>query len=266
MSLIFKEGLINNSDERGQEVSASLSNSYAVIKVKSPIPNDTQYDGISTPAFPVIPFFDGFNNFAELLGLALEISPVHAACVQSKARYSVGDGFDIKPGNKSLLITVLRALKKAAGISDGDRLKIEAFISECNNEGDDLFDLAYQSFFDFYGYGNSYIQLIRGSVSGKKYFNIWQHQANTVLLEKPNPVTGASEAVYVSQHWKSGLLYGNYKPERVGLWPNWTKTEDGLAETTMIRVREYSARRVHYGLPQSVASLLWKTLEYKIPK
>ena len=263
---IFQKGILLDKSAYERSEPVDLSSNYSIIKVNTPVPADRQLYNALPSGLPVIPFFTGFNDFAELMALALEVSPVHAACVQSKARYSLGDGFVLKPGRRGLLSNYMLKLKNAIGVKDANAQRIDDYISSpLNSEGEDLFDIAYKNFYDFYGTGNTYLQLVRGSVGGVKFFKMWHHQNNTVLLEKENPATGLSEAVFISNNWQTGYLVGNAKPDRVGLYPNWTKNEYG-GETTVIRVKEYSPRKIHYGLPQSVASLIWQSLEYKIPK
>jgi hypothetical protein len=138
------------------------------------------------------------------------------------------------------------------------------YIDKVNPEGESLEDLAFKVFFDYWTYGNAFVELIKVDVGGERRL-VQRH----VPLEMCRPrKAGADRQVThigISDRW----IENEINPIEVvdlPLYPNFEEIEGMEGERSIMHIKNYSPQFFYWGLPDWIAGLLWGELEYRIPK
>jgi hypothetical protein len=199
-----------------------------------------------------IPFIGGDDNLPFLLLQARLNSTTHNACITSIAQCAIGKGLTVletETPNKDFVEwtgnvnncekTFNEALKK---IADGER-----------------------------GFGNQFIEVIRGGLLGKKILKLKLHNIRYCRLGEPND-DDVSEFVYVTKLFaRKGITQKQAlkKARQIPIYSDnlldknkaWVKNENGT-ESTMLHFKNEVSGIDYYGLPASFSSYVDQLLEY----
>jgi len=177
------------------DVTADIS-----INPNEPIPLELEnIFGFSPGGDKYIPFFSGdckfygFNNFfINILNWRKESSTLNS-CIVSKTNYAVGDGLYIEDVDEKKLKTP--EYKEWCG-----------FMKKCNNRPQGLNAVLKEVFDNFFTFGNVPIEIVRGSVAGKKF--LYVYVKNTLDCRKAWPNgDNESEAMIVSRYFRKRGVY-----------------------------------------------------------
>ena len=202
---------------------------------------------ISTLPTKWIPFFkDTNNNYVNDLALRYRRSATMASIINSKVNYSVGGEWLFSENDEPI--------EKP----DENLLK---FMSEANNEMQDLKDVFKDLCFNWITFGNVYLEVNRVPVKGTtKYAStISVHDSTKVRISKDK------KAAYISSFWRdiqNSTTAGEYpEPTMVALWDNNKETTQGKF---IIHVKRSMPEYDYYGLPDYVATLKDADIEYQV--
>lgn len=200
-----------------------------------------------------VPFFQPDDNFASTLLEARLLSTTHNSCVNTKNLYLVGNGIKIsnlKPNQAA------------------DQQWLD-FVKKANNRRQNLNRVFFKAFDSFQTFGNTPIEVITGKTAGQPFMYIYVLNFMDTRLAPPNEKTGEYEYLIVSKRFrKKGILTSAdkekkipiYKNDRADKKANWLV--DGNVQRTIIFVKNEMAGYDAYGLPSSVASLIYQVIEY----
>lgn len=225
----------------------------AKLDPKNPIPIETNGQGYTTRlGRAYAPFLDRNDNFFQVLLEANALSPTNLACVNSKTKFSIGKGLSI--------------LDKET--SDPD---FEAWVKSVNKRGHSLNDVIKNGFNNKFVAGNCFIEAVRFSVGGKKYFHVYKRNfldCRLVLDEETDlPVN-----VIVSKKFRRKGMWNVTEDDAVTIpiyngdpKQKWFKDSKGV-EHIMFHLKSEASGYDQYGMPSNVACLPEQILEYKMAR
>lgn len=200
-----------------------------------------------------IPFFQPDDRFATTLLEARLLSTTHSSCVNTKNLYLVGNG---------VKITNLKPNQQA------DQQWLD-FVAKANNRRQSLNRVFYRAFDSFQTFGNTPLEIVIGTTAGKPFMYLYSLNFQDTRLAPPNEKTGEYEWLIVSKRFRQKGILGEvkkekkipiYKTNRADEKANWLK--DGNVQRTIVFVKNEVAGYDAYGLPSSVASLIYQVIEY----
>jgi hypothetical protein len=229
-----------------------VSNAVTVDPV-NPIPLDfgTATFSVITGA-PYLPFLPPKDDFAQTLLETKLLSPTHEACISTKKDYCAGSGFHDLDGQEI------------------DQSILDWFKS-MNLHNQSALKLVKNMFDNKFTFGNVPIELVKFTVAGKKKLFVYVHNFLHWRLGKPNADGIVEYAIYSPLFARKRILSAEeikksrqvpiYNPMRKER-ENWMKDDNG-AERTCIWYKNDVTGVDHYGLPESIANLIFTVLEYK---
>lgn len=223
------------------------------IDPNNPIPFDFSGTALSlVNRNRYLPFLPPKDNYAQNLLEARLLSVTHNACITTKKDYCAGIGFQDDNGKEF-------------------EQPILDWFSSMNLKNQNATALRQKMFEDFFTWGNDPIEIVRFTSRGKKKLFVYVHSFLEWRLGEPNEDDIVEYAVQSKLFYRAGLitpreiskakklpLYNPMNPER----KNWIRDEKGT-ERTMIWNRNEVSGIPHYGLPSSVAAMIYEMLEYK---
>ncbi|KAA5532647.1 hypothetical protein F0919_17860 [Taibaiella lutea] len=237
----------------GKKTSIHVSNEV-VLDAKNPIPFEftgASYNVDSGNAY--IPFlFPNDNFFGTLLEARIQ-SPTQNACITTKTDYTIGDGLSIKDVDPE---------KWPAGF-------LEIF-QKANRKKETLNTVLKKAIENFYTTGNAPIEILRGTVAGKKFVYVYSHNFLDCRLGVPDASGDIVNMIYSRQFRKKGVVTDAEKFKSIPLYDrgfnknkSWSKDTKTGVERTAIWLQNAFAGYDDYGMPSSVPSILHQCLEYQ---
>lgn len=216
-------------------------------------------DDLYWEKYPALPFFSDFNAFALQLQKVLEVGGTHRGCVYSKADFISGGRLTLHPGVYNDIL-VNRTATDDVTPKDKAVIAANEFLKRVNPQGQSIVKIIREIAVCFEGYGNCYMEEVRGTVAGDKFYHIYIHSPEKCLYVD-NKGDESLTHIWVSNYWGPWYLE---KHEPVKLPINkWEKV--GFAERRVTILKADSPGRDTYGLPPAVASILHSLLELEIP-
>lgn len=226
----------------------------AVIDAVEPIPFASKgYRFSSNHDTEYLPFLGNQADFGQTILEARLLSATHSACINTKGEFIAGQGF-IDINNKDIDEGIADWFKcvnlKSQSVSDINKAIQESYLT----------------------FGNVPIELVRVNVAGERRLYIYVHNFLECKLSTPN-ADDICEKVLISKQFNNGNptleqvdtsrelpLYNKFNSEE----DNWKYDEgDENVSRTMIWYKNEVAGIDYYGLPSSIASLIYQILEYK---
>ena len=223
------------------------------LDVHNPIPRETNGKAFTMiQGLPYSPFLSPDNTFSSTLLEARILSDTHNACITTKRDYCMGIGFQDKNS---------KPIDK----------KIEDWFKTMNRKNQNASDLREAAFESHFTFGNTPIEIVRFKVAGEKKLFVYVHNFLEWRLGPEDDDGYINEAVHSKLFVKQGLLTAAqleqartvpiYNPT-LSDSENWKDNGRG-GESTMIWFKNPVSGYDHYGLPSSIASLIYQILEYK---
>lgn len=196
-----------------------------------------------------IPFLNPKDIFFQFLTEAKLLSPTTLSCVSSKARFCAGKGFSFK-----------------------DKAEDQAFTDwakNVNRKNESLHEIIHNAFENKFSVGNSFIQVVKGQVGGKRFVRVYLREYIDCRLGMPDD-DDICNTVFISKYFrKQGLWNINaMKSEEIPIFsPNifdrpWIPDEKGF-QHTIFHLKNYTGGYEYYGMPSNIASIPEQILEYK---
>lgn len=242
--------------EAGNSRSKAPITNQVTLNPVNPIPIDTGSVGFSYfNKEKYIRFLPPYNNYAQMLLEAKNLSVTHASCVRTKANYCAGIGFQDRESDKKLDTRILDWLKSM-------NLK--------NQSATRISRMAFDSHFTF---GNTPIELVRFKTSAGNRLFVYAHDLQEWRLGEPPADTDICNFAVQSKVFRTTgyhmtqeayklskklPIYSPYNTEK----QNWQKFPDGT-ERTLIWFKEDTLGYPYYGLPSAVTAMVYQILEYK---
>ena len=205
-----------------------------------------------------VPFLDYNNNLLDEITSIINTSPTNRGIIMQKTTLSLGNGFYLKETKKRL------SLEQQTILTEPQADALADYMDEVNPEGETLHELAYKVFFDWWTYGNAFVELIKLDVGGERRL-IQRH----IPLEMCRPKKAGKDRqikyVGISDRWVENEI----DPADVTdlpLYPTFEEVDDLEGERSVIHIKGYSPQFMYWGLPDWIAGMLWGELEYRIPK
>lgn len=220
---------------------------------ENPVPiqygNDSFY---STESKPYIPFIGKNDNLPGLLLEARLTSPTHNACITTIADAVVGKGITVLDNEKPNpdLLKWLKCVNRKR--QSFNKLLTAAVDGERTQ-------------------GNQFIEVVRGSIAGKKYLKLHLHSMLYCRLSEieDDAEDDLPKSVLISKDFaRRGYNGKTKKNNEIPLWYDsevgknkyWKKRDDG-SESTMLHFKNEISGIDHYGLPSSIPSLRNQVME-----
>jgi hypothetical protein len=230
----------------------SVSNAVTVDP-KQPIPFEYGGNTFSyVHGTRYLPFLPPNDNYAQLLLEARLLSTTHNACVVTKRNYCAGIGFQDRNG-KELAEELLQ------------------WFEAINRKNENEVDINKKILESHFTWGNTPIEIVRLTVTGKKRLFIYVHNFMEWRLEKPDADGIVHNAIQSKLFLRQNILtpdeiknakilplYNPLQPEK----KNWIRDEKGT-ERTLIWFKNPMAGFDYYGMASAVASMIFQLLEYK---
>jgi len=246
-----------NSKKKPQEGDAPKAkattgaiNNSITLDPKNPIPIEFNSNiFVSLKGKRYVPFLNPADNFSQLLTEASLLSPTTNSCVSSKARYCLGKGVFFKDNKEDKQFTDWSAC--------------------INRKQDTLNDIIHGAFGHKFTSGNSYIQVVRVKVGGKKTVRVYLRDYMDCRLSCPDD-DDICNTVYISKYFRKLGMWGLNlnKTEEIPIWsPNsldntWAIDDNGN-EHTIFHLKNKMPGYEYYGMPSNIGSLAQQVLEYK---
>lgn len=231
------------------------ASNVSTLDIKNPIPYEptgsSQSFLLNNSKRGYLPFLAPKDNFFQLLVEAKMLSPTNAACVNSKANFSIGNGLYNKD----------KTLKNP---------EFDLFSKRVNNKNQTLNKLLKSVFDDYFSVGNSFIELVRGSIGKKKFIRVIKRNVLDCRLTTPNE-DDICESVFISKRFRQTAAWTFKDLDSVELPVyygdpdmKWYVDPKTKFEHCIIHLKNDTVGYDHYGMPDNVSSLPWQLLEYKM--
>lgn len=245
----LKTAKVKNSGSR-ERVSAGVR-----LNPKNPIPLEMENSiGYAVNGARYIPFLDGRDNFFNTILRARLGSTAQNACINTKTNYTLGDGLVVKDD----------AAK--------DDQQWNEFVVRANNRRQSLNGVYRSAVESFFGFGNTCIEIVRGTAAGKKFLKVYVRNMLDCRLTWPNANDEVESVVISKLFRKRGILvlsaencvtiplYNAGPGIKKQYWYKDTKND---VERTCLWIKNEISGYDHYGLPSFVASLINQLIEYQ---
>lgn len=229
------------------------------LDAKHPIPleNERAFDFVNNVSY--LPFLAPKDRFGKLLLEARLLSNTANACVRTKKDYCAAAGFQDKNG-KTLDPRMIDPKTKTG------------WFTSINGKNESLGTVNRKIFEDYFTWGNEPIVLARFKVGNEPRFFVYPQNFLEWRLQKPDDddiVRGAVKSklflrdygFITAEQLRQGLSLPIYNPLNSDK-QNWKRGDDGT-ERTLIWYKNSMSGLLYYGLPESIASLIFQLLEYK---
>ena len=227
-----------------------ISNEYR-IDPKTPIPLETNGTGISIKGdVEYIPFLDSRDNFFQVLLESNINSPTNNACVNSKTKFSIGNGFFLAQENT----------------------QFNEWAKRVNNNNESLNDVLRSIFFSEYTAGNTFIEVVRTTIGRTKFVKCYVRQFTDcrLVMDEYGKETDTPTHIVISKEFR-GVGTWNFGKNEVSKIPIYNGEKDQLwavdkngDEHIAIFIKESVAGYDYYGLPSNIGGLRLQMSESKM--
>lgn len=225
------------------------------LDAKTPIPLETNGNGyITKKGRKYVPFFDNGDNFFQILLEANLLSPTNLACVNSKTKFSIGQGWQLLDGKEDA--------------------KLVEWAKSVNKKGQSLNDILKGIFNNRYSCGNSFIEIVKTKVGSSKYIKVFLKNYVDCRLTMPEAEDDdIPTSIFVSKNFRKKGVYTMVDDKEYVEIPiytgeknqEWYKDEKGN-EHIIIHLKNEMSGYDYYGMPSNVACLPQQILEYKMSR
>ncbi len=230
----------------------SISN-RSELSASTPIPFEGGIGFSYVDSVEYLPFLEGKDDYAQLLLESRLLSNTHNACIVTKKDFCAGSNFRYEDDSPI-----------PSDVTD--------WFKSMNLHGEAVIEINKQIFESFFTFGNTPIEIVKVQVGSTKKLFIYVHNFLEWRLCRPNEddiITHAihsklfskRNSVILPEDFKKLKKLPIYNPARAEN-ENWIKDKNGT-ERTLIWYKNRVAGFNYYGLPSSVAGLIYEVLEYK---
>ncbi len=205
-------------------------------------------------------FFDENQSFYKGLLALLNNSHTLRNVIENKKALTLGDGFIPVESEKVAILQTFRKLVGKITGSDNALEDLNELISCVNFQGETLEDVIEKVVFDFYAFGNAFVELKKATKEGQPIYMLHHTPVYTIGIHKQDPKTALIPSVGICQDWEN-LGGDTANITDIPLYPEFSK--DGR---TVIHIKNYAAGFYYWGLPSNIAARFWAEIEYRIPK
>jgi hypothetical protein len=238
-------------------------------------PRERRKDALPVQPSPWVPAFDSDQFYFRYLSEILRQSPTQMSCVLSKTNFVVGDDFNLEYGKKSIKPKPIAENT----ISDKDAAILDGLIEMADAAGEGLREVLYKIALCIESNGNGYALLkkVKVGATTRVYISplesIWC-RVSRLTKDEPIPKIG------VSANWEQEFgIKEVFNLQQYGCYPYWTaddntgniigRTEEKAVQNapiaySVIHVKNYLPEYFYYGMPDSLASLIYQQLEKEI--
>jgi capsid portal protein len=212
-----------------------------------------------------VPFLDFNNRLLDELTSIINTSPTCRGIIMQKVNMSQGKGFSVSEGKQNALLTILKKLRKSLGMTDARIEELNDCIIKVNPEGETLSDLTNKAYFDFWAYGNAFIEVIKTTIGGE--CRVAQRHIPMEWCRPKKAINRVVEFIGISPDWVADEVHPDTITD-LPLYPNFKRIEgdEAKVERSIIHLKNYAPGFFYWGLPDYVAGFLNCELEYRIPK
>lgn len=177
--------------------------------------------------------FGSDNLFPQKIALINRTTITHRGILKNKTIYTVGKGFNVSEGNEPL----------------------RDYIKNVNANNESLKDVYKKFVFDFYGWGNAYLEFVTNS--SREFFNIFHRQSVRARLSKD------AKSVIFHPDWSRYQGHKNLATT-IPLYPNFEEINGNLR--SILHVKSYEPEFTFYGLPEWLGAMDAAAIGFKTNK
>jgi hypothetical protein len=157
------------------------------------------------------------------------------------------------------LQTFRNFIKKVFGV-DSKVDKLNDFIGNVNFNNETLEDVIRKVFFDYWAFGNAFIEFVETTRDGKAIVMVYHIPIHQVGIKKVDE-TNIIKYIGVSNDWETDQ---GTTAVQIPLYPTFEKING--AKRSAVQIKNYAPGFFYWGLPSNIASRFYAELEYRIPK
>ena len=216
-----------------------------------------------------IHFFDPQYSFLKNLVALTTNSPTLARVLNDKAGMATGDGLMIQKGLGNTLITALASIERQP-LNEETLIGVNNQISSVNLLNESLIDVLKQGFYDFFAFGNAFIELIKTeNQEGEKQIYAYNIQLYSVAIKEELDMI--PRTVGVCEEWETVGEYTGRDSERLGvrelpIYPVWGEVDEQGDQRTVIKISSKSSGLNYFSLPSWIGAKNWAEIEYQNAK
>lgn len=204
-------------------------------------------------------FFDPNSSFLKGLMALINNSTTLRNVIQQKTSLTMGEGFNAVQSKEVPFLQTFRRLLKKLAVTDNGIEEMNSLISSVNLNNETLEEVIEKAVFDWWAFGNSIVELVKGTRQGKEVVYLYHVPLYKVAIKKANENNIVKE-IGISENWEN-QTGTNEGIRTIPLYP-----EFNTKGRTAIHIKQYSAGFFYWGLPENVAGRFWAEIEYRIPK
>jgi hypothetical protein len=205
-------------------------------------------------------FFDNSDTFLKGLMALVNNSTTLRNILNQKTTLSLGDGFIPYESDKTPYLQTFRNfIKKVFGV-DSKVDKLNDFIGNVNFNNETLEDVIRKVFFDYWAFGNAFIEFVETTRDGKAIVMVYHIPIHQVGIKKVDE-TNIIKYIGVSNDWETDQ---GTTAVQIPLYPTFEKING--AKRSAVQIKNYAPGFFYWGLPSNIASRFYAELEYRIPK
>ena len=212
------------------------------------------YRELEYSSYEFVPFLTGYNNLLDTCYAALMTSATNRSIIEKKVNWTIGDGFIAEPKNSRFTLNTTMP-------TDTQKTALAAWLDAINPEGETIDDVFEKTAFDYYVFGNGFVEFIR---KGKEFYQR-QIPFEQCRLAKMTAEDIEPKAVGISKYWLDLNVVRPPDLVVLPLYPNWSQMEDGT-ERSVYHIKEYSPVFKYYGCPDYIGGLIACNSDYQIDK
>ena len=205
-------------------------------------------------------FFDVRDSFLKGLMALINNSTTLRNVLNQKTTLSMGDGFMPYESKTVPILQTFRKFIKKIFAADDSILQLNDFIGNVNFNNESLEDVIRKVFFDYWAFGNAFVEFVKTARDGKEVVLIYHLPIHKVGIKKTDE-SNIIKAVGISDDWE---LNQGANVVEVAMYPEFTKING--SQRSVVHIKNYSPGFFYWGIPSNIASRFYAELEYRIPK
>ena len=205
-------------------------------------------------------FFDNSDTFLKGLMALVNNSTTLRNILNQKTTLSMGDGFIPFEAEKTPFLQTFRNFVKKIFGSDKRLEKLNDFIGNVNFNNETLEDVIKKVFFDYWAFGNAFVEFVEATRDGKAIVMIYHIPIHQVGIKKVDD-TNIIKYIGVSNDWETDQ---GTTAKVLPIYPAFEKVNG--SKRSAVHIKNYSPGFFYWGLPSNIASRFYAELEYRIPK
>lgn len=222
--------------------------------------NNSTGDFLSTSQGDFLLFLGQDQQFLKDLTEIVNNSHTTRAIIDAKSKMVLGDGFAVAESKHTPILSIFKKAIKALTSANTNVEELNNTLANCNVHGDSLEDVVCAAVWDYLAFGNTFVELIRGTKDGLPYVYCNNIPLKNVALEKRSTDTNKIEYIGLNCDWSNT----SNDIVKIPMYPKFENVNG--VERSVIHIKNFATGFDYWGLPSNIAGRFWALIECLIPK